>query len=116
MKKIAIFLTLLLTGCSYFHVHKIDVEQGNIINDSDVKKLHSGMSESQVTALMGTPLVIDTFTPNQVSYVYTFKPGYGEMTERAVVLTFHNHRLLQIDRSVIPQISHPNNSKRTMAF
>lgn len=101
MKKMISFLAILLmlTSCSIFRVHKMDIEQGNVISDDAVSQLHRGMSENQVKDIMGTPMLTNTFTPNRISYTYTFKPGYGELNEKMLILTFRNGRLQTIQQT-----------------
>lgn len=86
MKKLFILFSLLLmiAGC----VHKMDIEQGNVITPEMSSKLRIGMNESQVEAIMGTPILINTFRDDRIDYVYTFKPGYGKTVEKHITLTF----------------------------
>lgn len=98
MKKI-IFLFLLstiLTGCSFFRPHKLDVEQGNVITQREVSKLKPGMTRSEVKAVMGNPLLANLFTPNRIDYVYTFQPGGRSMQEKRVICIFHNGILQRV--------------------
>lgn len=81
-----------LTGC----VHKMDIEQGNIITPEQVSKLHTGMTEAQVKAIMGVPVLTNTFTEQQMDYVYTYKAGYGPLNEKYVTLIFNHQRLQEI--------------------
>ena len=99
MKKIACLLLSLsyLSGCSLIHIHKMDVEQGNIITPQMTSQLHLGMSEAQVKNILGTPLLMNTFTPAQMNYVYTFKPGYGALQEKHLTLIFRAGRLERIE-------------------
>jgi outer membrane protein assembly factor BamE len=83
---------LLLTGC----VHKIDIQQGNVIEQDKVNKLHIGMSKGEVEALMGTPILINTFNDNRVDYIYTMKHGSEARTEKSVILIFQENRLRNI--------------------
>lgn len=94
MQKIVFTLaiTLLLSGC----VHKMNVQQGNIIEQDKVNQLHTGMSEEEIKSLMGTPVLINTFRDNRVNYIYTNKPGYGAGTEKMVTLLFQDGRLKDI--------------------
>ncbi len=94
MYKIITFLStlILLSGC----VHKINVQQGNIIEQDNVNKLHIGMSKEEVQGLLGTPVLINTFRDNRVDYVYTNKPGYGKGVERNLTLIFRGDRLKDI--------------------
>ena len=99
MKKIIllILLGLTLSGC-FLRVHKADIEQGNIITQENVSRLHLGMSESQVKDIMGNPVLTDILSTNRIEYVYTFQKGYGTMTETRVVLIFQGGRLQEIQR------------------
>lgn len=98
MKKILTLFTVLLclTSCSIIPVHKMDIEQGNIITPEMTNQLHTGMSEERVKAIMGTPMLLNTFTGNRVDYVYTYKPGYGNFQEHYVTLLFKNGILKDI--------------------
>lgn len=103
MKKILSLLLcasfFVLSGC----IHKMDIEQGNIITPDMVSKLHTGMSEEQVKNIMGTPMLLNTFDDNRIDYVYTYKPAHGEMTEKNITLVFRNHRLQQISGNMYSQ-------------
>ncbi len=101
MKKILLIVTtiLVLSGC----VHKMDIEQGNVITPEMVAKLHTGMTEEQVKNVMGTPMLLNTFDDNRIDYVYTLKPAYGKTTEKTVTLIFRNRRLQQIGGNMYSQ-------------
>src|SRR5204863_6571783 len=76
MKKLLILLMVFtLSSCSLFRVHKMDIEQGNVMTPDMVAQLHPGMSESQVKSIMGTPMLTNTFSGGRIDYVYSFKPG-----------------------------------------
>lgn len=65
-------LLLSFSACS---IHKIDIQQGNIIDDEQLEKLDIGMRRQQVLHLLGTPLIQDPFRPDRWDYVYYFKPA-----------------------------------------
>ena len=98
------FISLLLmamllsfnSGCSLFHVHKRDIEQGNVISEQEIAKLHRGMTSQQVKQTLGAPLLTNIFTPNRMEYVYTFQAGNEKMQVKRVSCVFHNHRLRDI--------------------
>ena len=74
MKKSVFILcaALSLSACSLFPPpYKVPVTQGNLITKEQLSQLQVGMSESQVTYLLGTPMVKDTFKPNEWHYLYT---------------------------------------------
>jgi len=101
MKKVGfvLLLSLLLSGCSIFRTHKLDVVQGNVINDRDVCELRTGMSENQVKDIMGTPLLINLFSGDRIEYVYTYQPGYQKRQVKRVSCIFRHGRLIEIIRS-----------------
>lgn len=57
----ACLLTMLTAGCSTVEkvVYRIDVDQGNYLEQKDVAQLRQGMNKDQVLYLLGTPLLND---------------------------------------------------------
>lgn len=103
-KNLAILiLTALLTSCAW--VHKNDIEQGNVFTPDMVDLLHSGMSFSDVKAVMGSPMLLNTFADDRVTYVYTLKPGGRQMTEQYVILNFSHGRLQSIEKNLNPGLA-----------
>jgi outer membrane protein assembly factor BamE len=101
MKKI-IFLALivsLLSSCSLFQIHKVEVIQGNIITDQEVSQLHRGMSTTQVKEIMGTPMLINLFAPNRIDYIYTYQQAHEPRQDHRLTCLFRNGRLVEIIRS-----------------
>lgn len=100
MKKIIslVLMGCLLSGC-FLRPHKMDIAQGNVFTQEEVSKLKVGMSETQVKEIMGTPVLINIFTPNRVEYVYTFQPGYQNRVEKRVSCIFESGRLREIQQS-----------------
>ena len=91
-------MSCLLTGC-FLRPHKMDIEQGNVFTLEEVSKLKPGMSESQVKGIMGTPVLVNIFTPNRMEYVYTFQPGHQNRLEKRVSCIFVAGRLQEIKQS-----------------
>ena len=60
INSIVILLCLsLISGCSWLQfpsIHKVTVQQGNIVNQEMVSKLKIGMTMPQVQYILGTPL------------------------------------------------------------
>src|SRR3990167_2568161 len=101
MKKfiLIVFIGLSLSSCSLLHVHKTDVEQGNIITQEKIKRLHLGMTQEEVIAIMGTSLTENIFVPHRVDYIYTYQPGRSRMVEKRLTLIFKNGRLQDIQQT-----------------
>jgi outer membrane protein assembly factor BamE len=64
-----LFCAPLLTAC-LLKPHKIDVQQGNYLDQEAVAKLKPDMTRSQVRFLLGTPLIADPFHPERWDYLY----------------------------------------------
>ena len=97
MRKIVsvLLLGLMLSGCMF--VHKMDIEQGNVYTPEMVQKLHIGMTRKEVTEIMGTPVLMNTFDDNRVDYVYTYQPGGKNRVEKSFTLIFRGNRLVAIE-------------------
>jgi outer membrane protein assembly factor BamE len=88
---------LLLSGCNKEKipgVYRIDIQQGNDVNQDMINKLKPGMNKNQVSFIMGTPLLVDTFHPNRWDYIYSFHPGNGQREQRRVTLFFDENEQL----------------------
>lgn len=86
-----ISLTLLSSGCSWVKfpgVHKVDVQQGNIVDQEMIDKLRPGMTKSQVRFVLGTPLVVDTFNQSRWDYFYNRVTSQGKETQEQVTVFF----------------------------
>tara|TARA_B100000686_G_C16771850_1_gene965687 strand:- start:1763 stop:2080 length:318 start_codon:yes stop_codon:yes gene_type:complete len=74
-------------------VHKITVQQGNVITQEMVDKLKPGMSKSQVAYVMGEPIFQNVFDGSRWDYIYTITmPGMFE-DERRLSLYFKDGKL-----------------------
>lgn len=95
-RSVALLTTLLLSSCSYLHVHKQEITQGNLTTPNMINRLHVGMSEETVKEIMGTPMLANISTPGRIDYVYTEQPGGGKITEKRVTCLFEHGRLVNI--------------------
>lgn len=77
-------------------VHKLDLQQGNIIDQEKLDQLEVGMSRAQAQFVMGTPLVADTFDLDRWDYLYELRTAEGEQIRRTVTLHFRDGVLTQI--------------------
>ena len=74
-------------------VHKITVQQGNVITQDMIDQLKPGMTRSQVAYVMGEPVFRNSFDESRWDYVYTVEvPGIFQ-DERRVSLYFENDLL-----------------------
>ncbi len=120
MRKILNFFILILasaasTGCSWswdyardlFSIHRIDVQQGNALEEEDIALLREGMTPDQVRFLLGTPMVVDPFRPNRWDYVYYFRPGSRAPQLRRVTVFFENDEVVRIEKVGVEEDTAP---------
>ncbi|MHC5225824.1 outer membrane protein assembly factor BamE [Ignatzschineria sp. LJL83] len=93
MKKTRYFMMLglvfLAVGCSKFSMHRVDVFQGNYIEQQRLENLKPGMTKSEVQLLLGTPLIEDVYDPSIWYYVFFHSSSSGSVKEaRQVRLHF----------------------------
>ena len=85
-----------LAGC----VYRIDIQQGNFLEDEDIDRVTVGMTRVQVRALLGTPMVADPFESSRWDYVYYLKQGrLKKPTQRHFIVFFEGDKVTKIDRS-----------------
>ncbi len=74
-------------------VHKVTVQQGNVITQEMIDSLKPGMTRAQVVFIMGEPIVRNAFDRDRWDYIYTIEvPGiYGD--EKRISLHFQDDRL-----------------------
>lgn len=101
MKKlISLALTCaLLSSCSLFRIHKMDVQQGNLYDQAEVSRLRTGMSTSEVKAIIGEPVMVNVLADNRLDYVYTNQPGHEEMSVKRLTCLFQNNRLVKVEQN-----------------
>ena len=123
LKEILIYIAVAVTisGCSSFSlpsipkvpkfdvsfiklpkVHKIDIQQGNVISQTMIDQLKPGMTKNQVKFIMGTPLIADTFNQNRWDYFYGLKPAEGEEVRERMVIFFKDDKLHTLRGDYMP--------------
>ena len=106
-----ISLSLLTTGCSWLKfpgVHKVDIQQGNIVDQEMIDKLRLGMTKSQVRYVLGTPLVVDTFNQSRWDYFYSRVTSQGKETQKQVTIFFDaEDKLERITGDYLPSTATP---------
>ena len=94
---LAMVASLCITACIY----RIDVQQGNLLEDSDIEQVEVGMTRSQVQFLLGTPMVADSFHRDRWDYAYYLRHGKSRDIERRwLIVYFENERVARVDREV----------------
>ena len=78
----------MLAGCAFPGVYRIDIPQGNVITQEMVDQLRPGLNKRQVTFILGTPLIRDTFDQDRWDYLYSYQPGGGERVQERITVFF----------------------------
>jgi outer membrane protein assembly factor BamE len=93
---LALGALLAISGC----VHRIDIQQGNFLEDKDIDRVAVGMTRVQVRSLLGTPMVADPFRTSRWDYVYYLKVGrLKKPIQRHFIVYFEDDKVSRIDRS-----------------
>ena len=92
-------------------VHKITVQQGNVITQEMIDSLKPGMTRTQVAYIMGEPIVRNTFDRDRWDYIYTLEiPGRFEQ-EKRISLHFDEDRLAYFTGDYIPSHEQPESTQ-----
>ena len=90
--------TAVLPGCSLFSVYTIDLPQGTPITKAQAGQVKVGMTQSQVTYLLGSPALKDTLAPNRWDYIYDYQPGTeGRREGRPAINNASQHLIIIFD-------------------
>lgn len=93
----AALLALLVTAC----VFRIDVQQGNLLDEEAINEVEVGMTRSQVQFLLGTPMVNDPFHQDRWDYAYYLRRGRERGAEtRWFTVHFDGDRVTRLERDL----------------
>ncbi|WP_196140005.1 outer membrane protein assembly factor BamE [Aliikangiella sp. G2MR2-5] len=91
VKKLSILLLLLVSAC----VYRIDIQQGNILDQEDIDMLRPGLTKDQVVFVLGAPVVNDAFKDDKWIYLYSYKNAKEDiLTTKKLVLHFKEEKLV----------------------
>jgi len=111
MRKPFFFLTLsaslTLASCTTIlnnlpGVYTIDVQQGNMIDQSMIDQLRPNMNKRQVLYIMGSPMLSDPFHQNRWDYIYSNQPGGEPRQQKRISLIFANDHIIGIQGDFRP--------------
>ncbi|MBA6327379.1 outer membrane protein assembly factor BamE [Colwellia sp. MB02u-6] len=95
---LAIVIALSVSACSSW-VYRIDIPQGNYLEQKDIDKLQIGMTKEQVKFVLGSPVVEGAFNKDIWHYVYSFKSGRSDElnAKRQFTITFDNNKVVDAE-------------------
>lgn len=90
-----IAIVLSLSACSSW-VYRIDIPQGNFLEQKSIDKIQVAMTKEQVKFILGSPIMIDSFDTDTWNYVYRFKSGRSEdlNMQKSFIIKFEDDRLV----------------------
>jgi outer membrane protein assembly factor BamE len=98
-----ILLTLAFSNCSSLEfpgVYRLDIPQGNLIDQEKITQLKIGMEPRQVRYLLGTPLIVDTFNQDRWDYFYSIRKNKKEKIEHHISILFDNGQVSAIQDNI----------------
>lgn len=90
--------TIMLSACADW-IFRIDVPQGNFLDEKDVKKLRIEMTKEQVVYVLGKPVLEDAFDQDTWYYIYQMKRGMkqrGEDFRKELIIKFVDERVSEV--------------------
>jgi outer membrane protein assembly factor BamE len=97
---VALCLLTLSTAC----VYRINIQQGNFLDQAAVEQVKPGMTRSQVHYLLGTPMVADSFNKERWDYIYYLKKGRTRHVDsRRVTVFFDGDKVAKLDKPTAEQ-------------
>jgi outer membrane protein assembly factor BamE len=111
MRKPLLYSTLLaglsVASCSMVlnnlpGVYTVDVQQGNIVDQSMVDQLRPGMSKRQVLYIMGSPMLKDVLHENHWEYLYSNQPGGEARQQKRITLYFEDDKIVGLQGDFKP--------------
>ena len=104
---LSLLTSLTLVSCSTIlnnlpGVYKLEIQQGNIIEQSMVDQLRPGMNKRQVVYIMGSPMLDDVFHKNRWDYFYYDKPDGEDKVQKQLSLYFENDQIVGVQGDFRP--------------
>ncbi|MCL7421833.1 MAG: outer membrane protein assembly factor BamE [Methylobacter sp.] len=104
---LTLLVSLTLASCSTIlnnlpGVYSIDIQQGNMIDQSMIDQIRPNMNKRQVLYIMGSPMLTDAFHPNRWDYLYSNQPGGEPRMQKKVSLFFDGDRVIGIQGDFKP--------------
>jgi outer membrane protein assembly factor BamE len=95
----AILVPLLFSLTASACVYRINIQQGNFLDQKEVDQVKDGMTRSQVRYLLGTPMVADSFNKERWDYIYYLKKGRSRHVDsRRVTVYFDGDKVAKLDK------------------
>lgn len=104
---LAVAASLTLASCTTIltnlpGVYTVDVQQGNIVDQSMIDQLRPNMNKRQVLYIMGSPMLVDFFHQKRWDYLYSAQIEGGDRQQKRISLFFDNDQLTGVQGDFKP--------------
>ncbi|MBO6658073.1 MAG: outer membrane protein assembly factor BamE [Pseudomonadales bacterium] len=102
---VAVLILVFIAGCSSFRfpgVHRITIQQGNVITQQMIDKLKPGMTRSQVRFVLGNAVIDDQLDEDRWDYVYSISIAGGTPIKKVLSVYFLEDRLSYFVGDFVP--------------
>lgn len=104
MRILTVLISVLLASCGSFSdylptfsPYKVEIRQGNLITQDMRAKIKVGMTQSQVRAALGAPLIVDPYHPERWDYYYSLVQQGEPVESQRLTLFFDKDVLKRIE-------------------
>jgi len=81
--------------------HKIDIQQGNYVDQAMVAKLKPEMTRSQVRFILGTALIADPFHTSRWDYVFLTGKANNVHAQHKISVLFEGDKLKRVEGDLV---------------
>ncbi len=104
---LAVTASLITPACSTIlnnlpGVYTLDIEQGNMIDQSMIDQLRPNMTKRQVLYIMGSPMLADSFHEKRWDYLYSKQTSGEDRVQKRVSLFFDGDNLIAVQGDFRP--------------
>lgn len=83
-------------------VHRVTIQQGNVITQEMIDRLRPGMTRRQVQFVMGEPILGNTFQNDRWEYIYNIQVGAQKRQQQRLTLYFDGDSLNRFEGDFVP--------------
>jgi outer membrane protein assembly factor BamE len=104
---VALLTLPMLNGCSTIMenlpwIYRIDIKQGNILDQDMINQLKPRMTKRQVLYVMGSPMLSDFFHKDRWDYIYSTREDDEQIIQKKVALFFTGDELVRVEGDYKP--------------
>jgi outer membrane protein assembly factor BamE len=88
-------------------VYRLNIQQGNVLEQEMLDKLRPGMNKNQVRFIMGTPAINDPFHSERWDYIYTRSVNGGQRRQVHLTMYFEDEKLAYLEGDVVASMRAP---------